>query len=164
MLKKDKIDIFIVILQILIVGYKMASNSLVFACMYFVLNSSVIAFPEITETFESNQDWKSAMMKELQNIVRCQEDRITSLEEHTKKSTEQVAELQHTSKKQSDRITQLETRVIELEAMLKEEMESTAIHPIEQESDSVQPTDMSYTRNSVFRNSTWTSFYYVNFK
>lgn len=142
MLEKDKIDIFIVILQILIVGHKMAWNSLVFACMYFVLNSSVIAFPEMTETFDSNQDWKSAMTKELQNMVRCQEDRITSLEKNTKESTEQVAELQHTLNKQSDRITQLETRVIELEAMLKEKMEkkSNAMHARELEAESNQPS------------------------
>lgn len=153
MLKKDKIDIFIVILQILIVGHKMAWNSLVFACMYFVLNSSVIAFPEMTETLHGNQDWNLAMEKieELQKIVRFQEDRITSLETRPGEKTEQVIELQRILKNQCDRITQLETRVIELETKLKEENESIAIHPIERELDSVQPIDISNNRISVFR-------------
>lgn len=53
-----------------------------------------------------------------------------------------MTELQHTLNKQSDRITQLETRVIELEAMLKEEMEkkSNAMHARELEAESNQPS------------------------
>lgn len=127
----------------------MAWISLVLACMYFALNSSVIAVLEMPKTSNGNQDWKLAMKKieELQNIVRYQEDRITSLEKRPNESTEQVAELQHTLKKQSNRITQLETRVVELEAMLKEETrkELTAMHAREQEVDSSQT---SYPSNN----------------
>lgn len=154
--KKDKIDLSIVLLHILIVRRKMARISLVLACVYFALNSSVIAFPEITDKLDGNQDWKLAMKKieELQNIVRFQEDRITSLEKRPGEKTEQVIELQRILKNQCGRITQLETRVIELETKLKEEKESVAIHPIERESDSVQPIDNSNNRITVFRKGT----------
>lgn len=77
--------------------------------------------------------------------------------------TEQVIELQRILKNQCDRITQLETRVIELETKLKEEKESVAIHPIERESDSVQPIDNSNNRISVFRKGALTSFNFDNF-
>lgn len=101
----------------------MASISLVLTCVYFSLNPLFGAFSELSETLDSNQDWKLAITKieELQKIVRIQDDRITSLEKRPKESKEQVTELQHTLKKQSDRITQLETRVIELAAMLRED-------------------------------------------
>lgn len=62
-----------------------------------------------------------------------------------------MIELQHILKNHCGRITQLETRVIELKSKLKEENESIAIHPIEQELDSVQPIDISNNRISVFR-------------
>lgn len=139
MLKKDKIDILIVILHILIVRRKMTRISLVLACVYFALNSPVIAFPEMTKISDGNQDWKLAMKKieELQNIVRFQEDRINSLEKRPEESTEQVIELQHIIKNHCGRITQLETRVIELETKLKEEKESTAIYARELESDKI---------------------------
>lgn len=87
-------------------------------------------------------------IEELQNIVRFQEDRITSLEKRPEESTEQVIELQRIIKNHCGRITQLETRVIELETKLKEEKESIAIHARELESDSVQPTDISKNRIS----------------
>lgn len=55
MLKKDKIDIFIVILHILIVRCKMTRISLVLACVYFALNSPVIAFPEMTKSLDGTR-------------------------------------------------------------------------------------------------------------
>lgn len=96
---------------------------MVLTCVCFSLNPSFGAFSEISETLDSNQDLKLAIIKieELQKIVRIQEDRIISLEKRPKESKEQVTELQHTLKKQSDRITQLETRAIELAAMLRED-------------------------------------------
>lgn len=153
MFKEDKIVTFNVILHILTVRHKMLWISLILACVYFALNSSVIAFPEMTETLHGNQDWKLAMEKieELHKIVRFQEDRITSLEKRPEELAEQVIELQRILKNQCDRITQLETRVIELESKLKEEKESVTIHPIERESDSVQPIDNSNNRISVLR-------------
>lgn len=156
MLKKDKIDIFTVILHILTVSRKMLWISLVLACVYFALNSIVIAFPEMTETLHGNQDWNLAMEKieELQKIVRFQEDRITSLETRPEELAEQVIELQRILKNHCGRTTQLETRVIELETKLKEENDSIAIHPIEQELDSVQPIDIPNNRITVFRKGT----------
>lgn len=134
----------------------MAWIFLVLACLYFSLNPSFGAFAEMTETLDSNQDLKLAVTKieELQKIVRFQEDRITSLEKRPKESTDQVTELQHTLNNQSDRITQLETRVIELEAMLKEEKEkeSTAMHSHELEADLNQPSYISNSGISVLRN------------
>lgn len=110
----------------------------------------------MSETLDSNQDLKLAITKieELQKIVRIQEDRITSLEKRPKESTEQVTELKHTLNKQSDRITQLETRVIELEAMLRveKEKESTAMHSNELETDLNQPSYISNSGFSLFRN------------
>lgn len=165
MFKKDKIVTFTVFLHILSVRHKMLWISLILACVYFALNSSVIAFPEMTETLHGNQDWNLAMEKieELQKIVRFQEDRITSLETRPEELAEQVIELQRILKNHCGRITQLETRVIELESKLKEENESIAIHPIEQELDSVQPIDIPNNRISVFRKGTLTSFNFVNF-
>lgn len=153
MFKKDKIVTFTVILHLLTVRHKMVWISLILACVYFALNSSVIAFPEMAGTLHGNQDRNLAMEKieELQKIVRFQEDRITSLEKRPEELAEQVIELQRILKNQCGRITQLETRVIELETKLKEEKESVAIHPIERESDSVQPIDNSNNRISVFR-------------
>lgn len=153
MFKEDKIVTFNVILHILTVRHKMLWISLILACVYFALNSPVIAFPELTETLHGNQDWNLAMEKieELQKIVRGQEDRISSLEKRPEELAEQVIELQRILKNHCGRITQLETRVIELETKLKEEKESVTIHPIERESDSVQPIDNSNNRISVFR-------------
>nr|XP_011427276.2 heavy metal-binding protein HIP [Crassostrea gigas] len=127
--------------------------SLVLACVYFALNSPVIAFPEKTETLHGNQNWKLAMKKieELQKIVRFQEDRINSLEKRREEPAEKVIELQRILKNHCGRITQLETRVIELESTLKKEKEPIAIHPIEQGLDSLKPTDISNNRISVFR-------------
>lgn len=153
MFKKDKIITFTVILHILTIRHKMLWIYLILACVYFALNSSVIAFPEMAETLHGNQDWNLAMEKieELQKIVMFQEDRITSLETRPEELAEQVIELQRILKNHCGRITQLETRVIELETKLKEEKESVAIHPIERESDSVQPIDNSNNRISVLR-------------
>lgn len=135
----------------------MASILLVLTCVYFSLNPSFGAFSEMSETLDSNQDLKLAITKieELQKIVRIQEDRIISLEKRPKESKEQVTELKHTLNKQSGRITQLETRVIELEAMLREEKEkeSTAMHSHELETDLNQPSYISSSGISVFRNS-----------
>lgn len=134
----------------------MASISLVLTCVYFSLNPSFGAFSEMSEILDSNQDLKLAITKieELQKIVRIQEDRITSLEKRPKESAERVTELQHTLNKQSDRITQLETQVTELEAMLKEEKqkESTAMHSNELETDLNQPSYISNSGFSLFRN------------
>lgn len=153
MFKKDKIITFTVILHILTIRHKMLWIYLILACVYFALNSSVIAFPEMAETLHGNQDWNLAMEKieELQKFVMFQEDRITSLETRPEELAEQVIELQRILKNHCGRITQLETRVIELETKLKEEKESVAIHPIERESDSVQPIDNSNNRISVLR-------------
>lgn len=165
MFKKDKIVTITVILHILTVRRKMVWISLVLACVYFALNSPVIAFPEKTETLHGNQNWKLAMKKieELQKIVRFQEDRINSLEKRREEPAEKVIELQRILKNHCGRITQLETRVIELESKLKKEKEPIAIHPIEQGFDSLKPTDISNNRISVFRKGTSISFHLYNF-
>lgn len=107
----------------------------------------------MTVTLDSNQDFKLAMtkIKELQKIVKIQEDRIISLEKRPKDSTEQITEHQHTINKQSGRLTQLETRVILVEAMLKDEKEPTAMHSHELETYLIKPCYISNSGISLLR-------------
>lgn len=97
----------------------MASSNLILTlfCLYFVLNYFPLICPaEITENMYGNQDLKFANqnINELQNIVRSQDDRISTLEKYHSESKEHaVTDLQKLLKKQNNRIAQLEKRIKE---------------------------------------------------
>lgn len=94
-------------------------------CVYFVLNYFPHnGFAEMTEKMYENQALKLAIQKidELQKIVRVQDDRISTLEKgHSVSKEHAVTELQMLVKKQNNRIAQLETRIKELENVIKAE-------------------------------------------
>lgn len=105
----------------------MASLKLILTllCLYFVLNYfPLICSAESTENVYGNQDLKFAIQKinDLQNIVRAQDDRISTLEkDHSESKEHAVTDLQNLVKKQNNRIAQLEKRIKELETVVKTE-------------------------------------------
>lgn len=99
---------------------KLISTLVCFVMNYFPHNG----FAEITEKMYGNQDLKLAIqnIEELQRIVRAQDFRISTLEKgHSVSKEHAVTELQMLVKKQNNRIAQLETRIKELENVIKAE-------------------------------------------
>lgn len=121
--------------------------------MSFALYPSGVASTNITESLDKNLDWKLAMKKieELQMIVKFQEVRTSSLENSLNEPIDQVTELKSILKKQSVRITQLETRVDELETMLKEENVAIGKHARDLLANSKTPSSISKNGFSMVR-------------
>nr|XP_022293763.1 uncharacterized protein LOC111104216 [Crassostrea virginica] len=104
----------------------MAKLLLVLAFGFFVFNSfadkHVLA--ETEENWDDSPDWNQAVrkIKELEKIVKIQNERISMLEERPSLSEwKSIVELQETVQIQNDRIVKLETRVSELEAMMTDQ-------------------------------------------
>lgn len=121
--------------------------------MSFALYPSGVASTNISESLDKNLDWKLAMKKieELQMIVKFQEVRTSSLENSLNKPNDQVTELKSILKKQSVRITQLETRVDELETMLKDENVGIGKHARDLLANSKTPSSISKSGFSMVR-------------
>lgn len=121
--------------------------------MSFALYPSGVASTNISESLDKNLDWKLAMKKieELQMIVKFQEVRTSSLENSLNKPNDQVTELKSILKKQSVRITQLETRVDELETMLKDENVGIGKHARDLLANSKTPSSISKNGFSMVR-------------
>ena len=101
----------------------MAKLLLFLAFGFLVFNSSADkhVFAESEENWDDSPDWKHAVrkIKELENLVKIQNERISILEERPNLSEwKSIVELQETVQRQNDRIAKLETRVSELEAMM----------------------------------------------
>ena len=110
----------------------MAKLFLVLAFGFLVFNSSAVkhVFAESEENLDDSPDWKLAVrkIKDLEKIVKIQNERISMLEERPNLSEwKSTAELQETVHKQNDRIVKLETRISELEVMVTDQ-KAEAIH------------------------------------
>ena len=100
----------------------MESLHTVSICIFFVLifwtYSSVKA--DINENRDENTDWKWAVkkIKELEQKVKVQDERISTLEKRpTESDWASMEDLKKTIQKQTDRIIMLEARIYELEAI-----------------------------------------------
>ena len=110
----------------------MAKLLLFLAFGFLVFNSSADkhVFAESEENWDDSPDWKQAVrkIKELENLVKIQNERISILEERPNLSEwKSIAELQETVQIQNNRIAKLETRVSELEVMVTNQ-ETETIH------------------------------------
>ena len=100
----------------------MESLHTVSICIFFVLifwtYSSVEA--DINENRDEKTDWKWAVKKiqELEQKVKVQDERISTLEKRpTESDWASMEDLKKTIQKQTDRILMLEARIYELEAI-----------------------------------------------
>ena len=110
----------------------MATLFLVLAFGFLVFNSSSDkhVFAESEENWDESPDWKLAVrkIKELEKIVKIQNERISILEERPNLSEwKSIVELQETVQIQNDRIVKLETRISEMEVMVTDQ-KAEAIH------------------------------------
>ena len=99
----------------------MAELFLVLAFGFLVFNSSADkhVFAESEENWDDIPDWKQAVrkIKELENLVKIQNERISILEERPDLSEwKSTAQLQETVNRENDRIDKLVTRISELES------------------------------------------------
>ena len=100
----------------------MESLHTISTCIFFVFifwtYSSVKA--DLNENWDENTDWKWAIKKiqELEQKVKVQDERISTLEKRpTESDWASMEDLKKTIQKQNDRIIMLEARIYELEAI-----------------------------------------------
>ena len=89
---------------------------LILCAFYFLINSYIYADQD--EIVDVNTDWKWAVrkIKELEEQVRIQDERILTLEKRpTASEWTSMVDIRKTVQKQHDRIVQLEARIDELE-------------------------------------------------
>lgn len=99
----------------------MASLPLIASCAFFILNCFTQSFAETSEIFHDNPEWKLVLKKieELQEIVKVQDDRISTLEMQSRESSNlALKDLQITIKQQSDRIANLEAWIQDFKTIL----------------------------------------------
>ena len=105
----------------------MATPFLISAFGFFILNFS-LAQPY--ENWDEGPNWNLAVKKirELENLVKIQDERISVLEKRpTMSELRSTVELQDTIQRKNDRIVKLETRISELEVMVTDQ-KAEAIH------------------------------------
>ncbi|XP_022293748.2 uncharacterized protein LOC111104206 [Crassostrea virginica] len=110
----------------------MATPFLVSAFGFFILNFSPEkhVFAQPNENWDDSPNWNLAVekIKELENLVKIQDERISVLEKRpTMSELRSNVELQETIQRQNDRIVKLETRISELEVMVTDQ-KAEAIH------------------------------------
>ena len=110
----------------------MATPFLVSAFGFFILNFSPEnhVFALANENWDDGPNWNLAVKKirELENLVKIQDERISVLEKRpTMSDLRSTVDLQETIQRQNDRIVKLETRISELEVMVTDQ-KAEAIH------------------------------------
>ncbi|XP_022293746.2 uncharacterized protein LOC111104204 [Crassostrea virginica] len=110
----------------------MATLFLVPAFGFLILNFSPEkhVFAQPNENWDDGPNWNLAIkkIKELENLVKIQDERISVLEKRpTLSEFRSTVELQETVQRQNDRIVKLETRISELEVMVTDP-KAEAIH------------------------------------
>lgn len=105
---------------------------LVSAFGFFILKFSPEkhVFAQPNENWDDDPNWNLAVkkIKELENLVKIQGERISVLEKRpTMSELRSIVELQETIQSQNDRIVKLETRISELEVMVTDQ-KAEAIH------------------------------------
>ena len=116
----------------------MATPFLVSAFGFFFLNFSPEkhVFAQPNENWDDSPNWNLAVekIKELENLVKIQDERISVLEKRpTMSELRSNVELQETIQRQNDRIVKLETRISELEVMVTDQKaEDIHIEPSEE--------------------------------
>ena len=104
----------------------MATLFIVFAFGFVILNfpAEKHVFAQPNENWNDGPNWKLAVqkIKELESLVKIQDERISILEKRpTLSDLTLVGELQETVQIQNNRIVKLETRISELEAMVTDQ-------------------------------------------
>ena len=139
---------------------KIAKLSLVlaFGFLVFITSGDKHVLAESEENCGESPDWKLAVwkIKELEKIVKIQNERISMLEERPNLSEwKSTAELQETVHKQNDRIVKLETRISDLEAMMTDQ-KTEPIH-IETPGESSDPKLTAFTprKNFIRKGISW---------
>ena len=116
----------------------MATLFLVPAFGFFILNFSLEkhVFAQPNENWDDSPNWNLAVkkIKELENLVKIQDERISVLEKRPKLSDfGSTVEVQEKIQRQNDRIVELETRISELEVMVTDQKaEDIHIEPSEE--------------------------------
>ena len=108
----------------------MATLFIVFAFGFVILNfpAEKHVFAQPNENLDDGPNWKLAVqkIKELESLVKIQDERIFILEKGpTLSELRSIAELQETVQIQNNRIAKLETRISELEAMVTDQEPET---------------------------------------
>lgn len=109
-----------------IIYYEPYHGDVVYNLRLWILNFSAEkhVFAQSNENWDDGPNWKIAVKKieELEKLVKIQDERISILEKgSTLSKLRSIAELQETVQIQNNRIIKLETRISELEAMVKEQ-------------------------------------------
>ena len=137
----------------------MATLFLVLAFGFFILNSSPEkhASAQPNENLDDGPNWNLAVkkIKELENLVKIQDERISELEKRpTLSEFRSTVELQETVQRQNDRIVTLETRISELEVMVTDQKaEAIHIEPSEEVSDfglNIFTPEKNFIRKGIF--------------
>ena len=119
----------------------MATLFLVSVFGFFILNFSPEkhVFAQPNENGDDSPNWNLAVkkIKELENLVKIQGERISVLKKRpTISEFRSTVELQETVQRQNDLIVELETRISELEVMVMDQIaEAIHIEPSEELSD-----------------------------
>ena len=105
----------------------MATLFVVPAFGFFIFNFSPEknVFAQPNENWDDGLNWNLAVkkIKELENLVKIQDERISVLEKRPKLSDfRSTVELQEKVQRQNDRIVELETRISKLEVMVTDSL------------------------------------------
>ena len=137
----------------------MATLFVVPAFGFFIFNFSPEkhVFAQPNENWDDGLNWNLAVkkIKELENLVKIQDERISVLEKRPKLSDfRSTVELQEKVQRQNDRIVELETRISKLEVMVTDQKaEAIHIEPYEEVPDfglNIFTPEKNFIRKGIF--------------